>query len=170
MSRGPRGKGKHFPGKKLLTSEGRKPNSVPRASALHAGWSARPAQARWKERAARPSWPQVGREHWAAPHCHRACSSTTERRGQVLATILAHRSPPTETAGEKIAETSSIPIFESPSYSLISLGSEGRSLEVLSSAWSHSLGQQARTSSSQVFTFLCSVPCQGKECSVPPDA
>lgn len=52
MRRWPRGKGKHFPGKKLLTSEGRKPNSAPCASALHAKCSTRPVQAQWKEQAA----------------------------------------------------------------------------------------------------------------------
>lgn len=58
MRGGPRGKRKHFPGKKLLTSEGRKPNSAPCASALNAAFSCAsllegaqcPACPRWEGR------------------------------------------------------------------------------------------------------------------------
>lgn len=57
--RGPWGKGKYFPGKKLLTSEGRKPNSTPHASASNSGCSACPVQAWWKEQPG-PEW--VGRD------------------------------------------------------------------------------------------------------------
>lgn len=112
----------------------------------------------------------VGTAGQLLSHC-RARSSTAEWRGGALATILAccrkPRSPPIQTAEERIVEPSNIPEFEPLSYSLISLGSKVRSLEVLSSAWLHSLRWHMRTSSSQVFGFLCSVPCQGKGCSYP---
>ena len=168
--RGPQGKGKHFPGKKLLTSESRKPNSTPRASASHAECSTRPVQTRWKQQAAELApgrlWvPGSCSLPWGMGQPSRVQRTSSCNHPSLLqeAQISSYSNCGGKNHGNKLHHTK----IESPSYSLVCLGIEVRSLEVLCSACLHSLGWQVRTSSSQVFALLCSVPCQWKVCSCP---